>query len=261
VSAQSKLDRLPSTEITLRAIARLRTLVAPEFPKFLSNDAPVTTIVAAALVARAVGTTDAIVEVAGLRRRSDLAALTRNLYEQVVVLAWLLAKPSPERVALWQRYDNEQRIKVHNDMRQAGRSVLTEENWLRSKIQVVSLGDRRMPNLADLAKEADEHWAPRLPGLKPEDGFYSFRGLYRTIYRSGSAFTHATLVGLGPVVERTDAHTVIQLEPQLDARPVLLIVPSILGFALWMTSDVYGWPRTSDISAVFDQVKAEQAAG
>jgi hypothetical protein len=250
-----------SAQSAFEAITSLQALMEPEYPMILSNDAPVIRIVASALLARAHATTDAIAAVARLRRQSDLAVLTRTLFEHVVVLAWLLAEPGDERVALWQRYDNEQRLKLHNDMKETDRQILTGENWLASKLQVLSHDKQRMPNIADCAEQADSHWASRLPGFKEDDPLFSFRGLYRTIYRTGSAFAHASLVGLNPIADRTKTHTVIQLEPQRDARPTLLMTPAIFGFALWMMGDVFGWPRPEDISSVFDRLRGEPANG
>ena len=62
-------------------------------------------VVGLALIARAAGTLEAMVELEPTNHPSDSATLARTLYEHVVHLAWLAADPSPARLEQWQKDD------------------------------------------------------------------------------------------------------------------------------------------------------------
>jgi hypothetical protein len=55
-----------------------------------------------------------------------------------------------------------------------------------------------MPNLAQRAEEADQHWAPQVAAVRNPST--SFRGMYAVMYRTDSQATHAAVTSLEPVV-------------------------------------------------------------
>ena len=57
-----------------------------------------------------------------------------------------------------------------------------------------------MPALPTRAEVADNHWSTVITEHPPATDRHSFRGLYRTLYRHGSALAHVTSYGLHTLI-------------------------------------------------------------
>ena len=153
----------------------------------------------AGLLARTLGTVQAMLAVAPSGRDADLNILVRAAFEHAVTFAWLAADPN-HRFVRWQKEDAISRLAIHRDMQRFGETLLTPalEAELRRQADVPQ---RKPPSMPDRAEQADKYWGSRLQ-LPDPPHLASFRGLYTTVYRRGSSRTHATVLGLNDVLRR-----------------------------------------------------------
>lgn len=215
--------------------------------------------VAAGLIARALGTADALLCLSSLERVADSTILARSLYEHAITLAWITGDKDQalDRIALLQRDDDEHRGKADREFQSLrGEGILTEKNREAIELAMRLAGSKKLPPLTERARIADSEWGERFGFGSVDNPLASLRAAYTTLYRFATAFAHPTLLGLNPVMERTPGGTVIFIEKADQGAKPMLLVPSLLGMVLVIGSDLLGSPRMSDINAIFKSMKA-----
>lgn len=236
----------------LESIDKLVTLVGERLPlKVDGADKEPMRLIGPALLVRGACTLEAIGKLAALERRAEPGILLRVLLEHMIVFAWLSAEPTNERIGRWLKYDSKRRLAMHRDMPEGMPDLLNEQ------MQAYFDGIRRtvegeFPDMRTCAKQADEHWNTRLPGvLHPGNDWASFLGLYRVVYRLMSAPTHAYLLGLQHVIKKTPDGEVIDMEPRSDQQPAVYMAPIAYTLGLYVSSAAQGWPAEESLKSIF----------
>ncbi len=206
-----------------------------------------------AMLARMAGTTETIATLTPTGPSTDGFSLLRILYEHVVTFAWIAAGPVDERVDLFRKYDAIERIKTDNDLRSIGDHVL-EPDVLR-ELEVLRdtiAGD--LPKLPRRAELADLHWKDRIEGLKDSASTYSFRGMYRFLYRRGSTLVHPTLLGMNAVVKKhSDGTRTIHMEATDQPPYAIGMTAVVLGAALLVAEQALQWPPRGTVGDIMER--------
>jgi hypothetical protein len=215
-------------------------------------------LIGPALLTRAAGTVQAIARLAGLRRQADAGVLLRVLLEHVVMFAWLSAGPGNERFLLWFKNDTHRRLTMHRDA-PVGIDILPPA--MKALFEgVMSRVDGKLPDTRTCAREADEYWTSRLPGvMSPENSWGSFLGLYQIVFRYMSSFTHPNLMGLSAVIRRTPEGEVVDMETSDGARSAVAMGTLTFGLGLYVSSVGQGWPSRGSLNDVFDRMRERSA--
>lgn len=241
-----------------RACRRLIELAEAALPVVGLADQPNSRVYGAALIARVVGTIQAMLTLAPLGRDADLNILARSAFEHAVTFAWIAADPE-RRFVRWRKEDAARRLEAHRDFHRFGESLLEAavEAELRRQTVVQYRGHpvKRPPNMLDRAEQADKYWGQRLQ-LPEAPHVASFRGVYTTVYRRGSSRMHASVVGLNDVMTRAGGQYVVALESSVRPQPSLRMAPFVLGLAMYVASDAIGWPSRAAIDGVFEELGA-----
>ena len=146
-------------------------------------------VCATAALLRMCDTVDSIMTLMGRQKLGDGRALLRSLYEQVVVFSWVAMDPAT-RLERWEGASRKEQLKLHNEALRYGETILTPKE---AKEFAAAPG---VPATATMARELDEYWPGRVPGLHEAGGLLSFHGLYQGVYRVGSRQTHGTFAAL-----------------------------------------------------------------
>jgi hypothetical protein len=178
-------------------------------------------------------------------RDQDAAAALRNLYEMVVTLVWVPIDPI-ERRHRWEGEALIQQLKLHRDFATFGETLFDPQEIAAGRAAT------GMPPLANRAKECDEHWAPRVPGLYDDGHLLSFRGLYNAIYRLGSQSTHASVASLNPYVKRESRRLVVAPPDDSTTLPYALISP-LLAMALSVLATEVKWIDGKNVREINDR--------
>jgi Family of unknown function (DUF5677) len=239
-----------------RACRRLIELAEAALPVVGPADHPDSRVYGAALIARVVGTIQAMLTLAPLGRDADLNILARSAFEHAVTFAWIAADPE-HRFVRWQKEDATRRLEAHRDFRRFGEPLLEPvvEAELQRQTDVQYRGHpvKRPPNMPHRAEQADKYWGRRLQLPEPPH-LASFRGVYTTIYRRGSSRTHASILGLNDVMTGAGGQYVVALESSVRPQPSLRMAPFVLGLAMYVASDAIGWPSRAAIDHVFEEL-------
>jgi hypothetical protein len=205
-------------------------------------------VFSAAALVRMADTVDSMMALLERRLDADALTLLRSLYEQVITLAWIAIDPEPNHKR-WLGNAKHEMLKLHNDAAAFGETILTATEATDAK------NAPEMPNVADRAKEADEHWPDRVKGLHPDGHLLSFRGLYLSIYRLGSRPTHGAVNALDDYV--TLGNPVVVDRP--DAGPVLwyALAAPLFGIGLMIAAQSFNWLDEDTVRATIE--KATQA--
>jgi hypothetical protein len=206
-----------------------------------------------ALLARLTGTLEAILQLRPLGRVADAIILARSLLDHAVTFAWLAAEPGPERQRRFARSDAVQRLKLDNDCRALGVPILEPEMRAWHEANRAKL-PRNMPNLAERAKQADEYWTGKVPGLHTEERLHSYRGFYALMYRHNSGYEHPSALGLLAVAEDLPGdRTRVGLEEAREGDPDPLgLANALYSYSLFIASETIGWPAAADVRAVWN---------
>lgn len=240
-------------------------LVRPKLPidQPLLESAGAWAVVGPALIARQVGTLEAIFALHPLGRDADPVVLARSLYEHAVTFAWLAADPSEERHRRFRKSDLVRRLKIDDDCRgltDQGVKVRImspiERQGFEQQLNALPEDLKQMPDLIDRADGADRHWTGTIEGLAGSDTTHSFRGFYAVTYRHESATAHATELGLNWVTkDLPGGGKRVQLEERDPAshgpfgRAVLM-----LAFSLLIAAEaIPGWPSAVEVTQVFER--------
>jgi len=232
----------------------LIALAAAEFPKEFDVAAGVNwPMIAAALVSRMVGTLESILDQQPKGREADPGSDVRRLLEHAVILAWLAADPSTERIEAWQKSDLRARLAADADARAHGQPLFTDEQRIGMEAQVARLRGDRI-SVENAALEADGFWAGKLPGMGGKGELKSWRGFYAIVYRNYSGYTHPTMRGLNPVVvDLSPTRRRVQLEGRHEGNGPYGIATVIFGLALFVVAETLGWPNVDEVTAIFDR--------
>lgn len=211
VWSMSRRDREDRAE---RRAGALIDLVRPHMPIEVHVQGPADAwpLVGPSLLAREIGSLEAIFALRSLGREADPIVLLRGLYDHVVTFAWLAADPGEERHRRFLKSDSKARLAANDDCRKVGVPLLNDAKRAEYQRHVDEL-PKEMPRLSQRAEAADEHWTGNITGLNGAARTHSFRGLYAIAYRRHSAVDHASLMGLNEVtVDLSNGAKRIQLE-------------------------------------------------
>ncbi len=182
---------------------------------------------------------------------TEVASLTRSLYEHAVVFAWIGADPA-KRLRQWLRVDAGNQLKTHKAFEALGVTDFLPPIvcGLYTSLADDPTLDAGFPrDLAGMACAADSDW--------PRSGKLSFTVLYTAIFRQFSSVLHPTMLGLTlhatPLeVSPGDSPQVILSYANLhdEATAVTTVVPLVLERALIVSADVLGWPDKSSVIEV-----------
>jgi Family of unknown function (DUF5677) len=242
-----------STTAALVAGGSLAALVEKQLPLMVQLGHPPEPmrLIGPAMLARGAGTVQAIGELAPLDRAADAAVLVRVLLEHVITFAWLAADEDHQRYGRWLKGDSKQRLTMHDDLPDIHGELLAAPQHATFS-DVVERVDGELPNLRARAQRADADWAPRLPSvLQPGSDSACFLGLYRVVYRYFSAFTHAGLISLKPVIKSATIGADIVTMETSSAQSVVSMAALLLGLGLYVSSEAQGWPESTAIDAIF----------
>jgi hypothetical protein len=236
----------------LAAIGKLLALLDERLPLKVedAHEEPMR-LIGPALLVRGACTLEAIGKLAELERRAEPGVLLRVLLEHMIVFAWLSAEPTNERIGLWLKYDSKRRLAMHGDMPEGMPDLLNPQMhaYFTGIRQTV---EGEFPDMRSCAKQADDHWRTRLPGvLHPANDWASFLGLYRVVYRFMSAPTNAHLLGLQSVIKQTPGAELIDMEPRGDRQPAVCLAPVAYALGLHVSSVTLGWPPKEALEVVF----------
>jgi hypothetical protein len=251
------LDKIHmSTDTALAAGAALAALVEERLPLTVKTSQPPQPmrVIGPAMLARGAGTVQAIGKLAPLNRDADAGVLLRVLLEHMITFAWLAADEDDKRFALWLKSDSKRRLTMHNDLPSELDDLLPPP--LKALFErIVDRVGGQLPNLRLRAQCADADWAPRLPGvLQPGIEWASYLGLYRTVYRYLSGFTHAGDLSLNAVIKRgEEGEDIVAMETWESESSAVVIAPFVLGLGLYVASEAQDWPDRQAIDATFNE--------
>jgi hypothetical protein len=165
------------------------------------------------------------------------------------VYAWLSAEPM--RWLIWLTQDSAERLKIVDDLPSGTPEFLPPANRaFFEAARNAELG--RWPGIRTCAKQADDHWSTRVPGVvQPENPWGSFLGLYQAVYRFTSMSTHASMVGLNAVIRTAPGeNSVIDMETASEQRAVIA-APAAFALGLRVATVAEGWPSKGALEAIF----------
>jgi hypothetical protein len=234
---------------------RLIDLVRPQLPLEvqLTGPADAWPLVGPGLLARQVGSLEALLRLRALDRQADAFILLRSLYEHAVTFAWIAADPGAERHRRFLKSDAAARLAADDGARKVGVPLLEAEIRAKYERQLREL-PKQMPDLLQRAEAADGHWSERVPGMEASNRLRSYRGLYALAYRHHSAIAHPSLQGLNFVTaDLPDGSKRIQLEQRdPEMHGPFGLGPLLLAFSLYIAGQTLGWPLASAVSAAFE---------
>jgi Family of unknown function (DUF5677) len=246
-------EREAERERQARALIELAT---PHLPESVRVGGPVDAwaLTGPALIARQIGSLDALAALRPLDRQADAIVVLRSLYEHAVTFAWMAADPSEDRLERFLKTDAVARLKAADDARSVGVKILDDGNQAVFEKQKADLPNE-MPPLDQRATAADKHWSGKVRGLEVSSETKSYRGLYAIAYRHHSAIAHPSLMGLNLVtVDLPDGSKKVQPEvrdPDFHGPYGLGVV--LFGFSLYIAGQALpGWPEEAEIDDVFE---------
>jgi len=203
-------------------------------------------VVGPALIAKAADHLRSITLLLPGRREADANILVRALYETVVLFAWIAIEPQ-RRVGNWHKRTCLQAKKAYADWEKSGIEIATHEE-LAAIDRYCSTKRQSLAPLPVLAEKADQHWGTRIPGFRADpDDPLSFRGFYRSIYRSGSWSAHTDGRSLRSFYTTTTVATTIHAEKPGHDLLYFGLAPYLMGLGLAVAGSTLGWPDYSDV--------------
>jgi len=208
--------------------------------------------VAHAFLARAGDLLDSLTQMVEAEKEADAQALLRVFFELVTLFCWLAIAPR-EQVARWQEWSSSRELKLHNDAKQFGIEVLTED-------ELAEIGKPEKPlAVAAMAQEVDEYWPDHSPAFRPhpENGprhILTFKGAYTALYRKGSTIIHTDQYAVdrylsAPLVSLVNVRSKEHHSPSPD-YPGFAI--PLMGFLLLAFAHHFKWPNEQVVRAITD---------
>lgn len=202
-----------------------------------------------ALIARATRSLQAIATLQNGLFNADAAVVLRTMFEHVVTFAWLAADP-PAHLPLWVKFDRQQRISADNDARAEGDPLLADEERAGFQQEINGCAGT-FPGLPARAHAADVHWSALLEQHPGPRSRYSFRGMYRVLYRHASALTHVTPYGLHAFIAGDRPNLIIGGELVPEEFNSFTLAPAVLGSGLVISGHALGWPSMEELDDAF----------
>lgn len=203
-------------------------------------------VVGPALIAKAADHLRSITLLLPCRRETDANILVRALYETVVLFAWIAIEP-PRHIGNWHKRTCLQARKAYADWEQAGIEIATPEE-LAAIDRYCSTKRKGLAPLPALAEKVDQYWGTRIPGFRADpDDPLSFRGFYRSIYRSGSWSAHTDGRSLRSFYTTTKESTTIHAEKASHDLIYFGVAPYLMGLGLAVAGCALGWPDLADV--------------
>lgn len=204
-----------------------------------------------ALIARGVRSLQAVRALRPGLFNLDAGVVVRCMFEHMVTFAWLAVDP-PARLPLWVKYDRQQRLRMDNDCSSAGLPLVSAEVRAQFTAEIAAIPGE-LPPLPERAEAADNHWCNLIAEHPPATDKGSFRGIYRTLYRHGSALAHVTHYGLHALIhEHQRGVFTIGAERIENTTNSFTLAPVVLGMGLVIAGAALGWPSMDELNDAFD---------
>src|SRR4029077_15799589 len=190
-------------------------------------------------------------------RKGEAQMLLRIIYEHVTVFCWLAIDPKPN-VLQWREWANARQLKVHNDAKRFGITVLTDD-------EIVAYESAKSPPpLAQLAEKVDRYWSEHSTAFRPYDdanpddppSILTFSGFYTAVYRKTSNLIHADMAS-------PDRFASIPLQGQVTIHPAEKHSESndypsfsvaIVGFLLIVFGVRFDWPDRAVVNSITNAI-------
>jgi len=187
-----------------------------------------------------------------LPRRKDLDALIllRALYEQVVVFAWAAIDP-PRRYVRWADQGNRQVLAMHSEWLHYGQVLLSPD-----ELAFCEKAKEGIPSVEVMAREFDAYWPSEIPGLQIPKHFFSFHGLYQSVYRVGSNRTHGSMTALEAYV-MADQYPASVAQGKPGSMLSYSLGAPLLGIALSIGVRHFRWIDETKVHRFVDRATAE----
>jgi hypothetical protein len=233
-----------------RQASKLLAAVAPHFPL----DVPSTgrhddwAVTGPAFVARSMRLIEAVLALPNAHE-SAAGVLARVLYEHVTTFAWIAIDP-PKNAPVWISKDRDERLKVDNDTALFGERPLEPEH--RAAYELERDAAEKWPGLPVMASQADDHWAPRIPGFATDKN--GLRKTYIAVYRQFSTLVHGMAESLHRVVAdgpRPGMSRVTVVEETPEEHNAFTATPYVFAFGLLISSETNGFPTKERVYRAF----------
>jgi hypothetical protein len=176
------------------------------------------------------------------RQDDDALVLLRSLYEQAVVVSWVMIDPEA-RYERWAGAGNREVLKMHRAALPYGETILSP-----AEVKLCA-ATRGTPSVEVMAREADRYWPRRVHGMHGPGHWFSFHGLYLGIYRSGSRPAHGSILALEPYVRKGETRYTVVPRPT-EKRVYYSFAAPLLGIALIVVLQRVHW--------LFDQARVRR---
>lgn len=251
------VTELSEYDLLANRATALGQLVEDRLPLERDSNGPETAwpLVGPALLAQATGSLNSIFLLRPHGAHNDASRLLRSLYDHVVTFAWLAVDP-PGRLGPWRKADLLERLKMAREFDAVGVELMPAAVREQMEHDVKHI-EGSVPGLADMARDADEHWLPRLTGDLDGTGFNSFRGLYTVLFRNHSGLVHATMSGLNHVTIDLNLprRRVVRQAPLDGSRGPYGMATVIHGLGLLVAAQSLGWPAATHVRVVFERTQ------
>jgi hypothetical protein len=238
---------LPPYEIE-RINGELVALIYNRLPLRYYGGEPWWSVSAAALVLRMAGTLESITSLLRSPHSHDRTVLLRALWEHVVVFSWISADPEA-RFFIWIDHASFRMLQAHRDAVGLGLEPLLTEH------EIKNTPARKLPELKVMARDADEHWGPRLTGWRIFDpkspSVLTLRGLYTYFYRVASRTAHAEPETVEPYIDADSAPIAVRLPIEGNFLHAQLAGP-MFALALLVAADRYKWISPEAVLQIVD---------
>jgi hypothetical protein len=210
------------------------------------------TIHTAAALFRMCNAVEAMMTLMTRRHDDDALVLLRSLYEQAVVVAWVIIDPAA-RHERWAGTSNNELLKTHKAALPYGEEMLTTAEV------AICRASKGTPPVEVMAREADRYWPNRVVGLHGPGHWFSFHGLYQGVYRIGSRPAHGSILGLEPYVRRGETRYTVVPRPG-EKRVYYSLAAPLLGITLIIALQRVPWLlREHRVRRFVDRATAETA--
>jgi hypothetical protein len=191
--------QLLSKEDLLESIGELEALIAARVPRAFVPPEASWPLVATAFIARFADILRSIALLVDQRQEADALMLVRAAYEHVVMFCWIAADPDT-RLEEWVEHSERGRLV---QVAEADRLFGVPPPQELDPDDAADL--ERLRPLAQLAREADDHWSMELAAFRrverDESGLLTLTGFYTAVYRRISRAAHAEAEFVDAVVE------------------------------------------------------------
>lgn len=178
--------------------------------------------------------------------------LLRIVYEHVTIFCWLAIDPEPH-VLKWREWANARQLKVHNDAKRFGITVLSAAEVSEYE------SAKPAPPLAQLAERVDRHWSQHSTAFRPYDeggddppSILTFSGFYVAVYRKASNLIHADMASPDRFATMPlRGHVMIYSdEKHSESNDYPALAAAMVGFLLIVFGIRFDWPDRGVVEAI-----------